>query len=75
MWTVNIINVYQKRGTCSASKRRYTRVLAPGSYKGEGARVARSYPFFSEKNGFFTMKILLAPPNAALDVEIGLHCR
>ena len=24
---------------------------------------------------FFTLKILLAPPNAPLDVEIGLHCR
>jgi hypothetical protein len=34
------------RGSSSASKRIYTRVLALGSYKGDGARVARSHPFF-----------------------------
>ena len=42
-----------------------------GSYKGE---VARSHPFFSvRKQYLFTLKTLLAPPNAPLDVEIGLH--
>ena len=31
-------------------------------------------PFFSvRKQYFFTLKTLLAPPNAPLDVEIGLH--
>jgi hypothetical protein len=39
-----------------------------GSYKGD---VERSHPLFSvRKQYFFT---LLAPPNALLDVEIGLH--
>ena len=42
-----------------------------GSYKGD---VARSHPLFSvRKQYFFTLKTLLAPPNAPLDVEIGLH--
>jgi hypothetical protein len=31
-------------------------------------------PFFSvRKQYFFTLKTLLAPPNAPFDVEIGLH--
>ena len=42
-----------------------------GSHKGE---MARSHPLFSvRKQYFFPLKTLLAPPNAPLDVEIGLH--
>jgi hypothetical protein len=41
------------------------------SYKGD---VAGSHPLFSvRKQYFFTLKTLLAPPNAPLDVEIGLR--
>ena len=54
----------KKEVAIQISKRRGTL----GSYKGE---VARSHPLFSvRKQYFFT---LLAPPNALLDVEIGLH--
>jgi len=61
----------KKEVAVQLSKRRCTRVKrqALGSYKGEGARVARSHPLFSvRKKYFFTLKTLLAPPNA-----IGLH--
>ena len=67
MQTVNIINVYQKEVDVQISKRRYT----PGSYKGE---LARSHPtFFLRKQYFFALQSLLAPPNAPLDVEIGIY--
>ena len=58
--------MYTKKGVgVQISKRRCT----PGSYKGE---VARSHPtFFFIKQ--FALKSLLAPPNAPLDVEIGLY--
>ena len=56
-----IMNVYQNRGSCSASKRRYTRVLALGSYKGEGTRVVRSHPFFVSKFCFFYFENIISP--------------
>jgi hypothetical protein len=49
------------------SKRRCTL----GSYEGE---VARLHCLFSVRKQYvFALKTLLAPPNAPLDVEIGLH--
>jgi hypothetical protein len=38
-------------------------------------RGAHRIPYFLSTFFFFTLKIILAPPNAPLDVEIGLLCR
>ena len=57
----------KKEVAVQISKRRCTL----GSYKGE---VARSHHlFYVRKQYFFTLKTLLVPPNAPLDVEIVLH--
>ena len=48
------------RGSSSASKRIYTRVLALGSYKGDGARVARSHPFFLSKKSMSKLGYIAA---------------
>ena len=67
METVNIINVYQKRGSRSDFKAE----MYSWFIQRRGGTIAS--PFSVRKQYFFTLKTLFAPPNAPLDVEIGLH--
>ena len=66
-WTVNIINVYQERG----SRLDFKAEIYSWFIQRRVGTIAS--PLSVRKQYFFTLKTLLAPPNAHLDVEIRLH--
>ena len=67
MSTVNIINVYQKRGSRSDLKAE----MYSWFIQRRGGTIV--FPFSVRKQYLFTLKTLLASSSAPLEVEIGLH--